>query len=262
MKTIKLTNSPITYFMSRTEHTEWILFIHAAFVNHTMFKAQFEYFQNKYNVLAIDIIGHGQSTDTRKGDNIDKMSKWIFDILKAENIDKIHIVGVSLGAVLAQDFANHYPSSVSSLACFGGYDINNFDMKMQKDNGAKQMLMMLKALFSVKWFAKANKKISAYTSRAQDEFFAMNILFPKKSFIFLATLNSMVNKHKTGQRNYPLLIGCGSFDIPMELEAVKAWKRSEPNCTVVIFENAGHCVNMDVPQEFNKAMENFWKSAS
>lgn len=262
MNTIKLANSPITYFMSRTEHTEWILFIHAAFVNHTMFKSQFEYFQNKYNVLAIDIIGHGQSTDTRKGDNIDKMSKWIFDILKAENIDKIHIVGVSLGAVLAQDFANHYPSSVSSLACFGGYDINNFDMKMQKDNGAKQMLMMLKALFSVKWFAKANKKISAYTSRAQDEFFAMNILFPKKSFIFLATLNSMVNKHKTGQRNYPLLIGCGSFDIPMELEAVKAWKRSEPNCTVVIFENAGHCVNMDVPQEFNKAMENFWKSAS
>ena len=262
MKTIKLANSPITYFMSRTEHTEWILFIHAAFVNHTMFKAQFEYFQNKYNVLAIDIIGHGQSTDTHKGDNIDKMSKWIFDILKAENIDKIHIVGVSLGAVLAQDFANHYPSSVSSLACFGGYDINNFDMKMQKDNGAKQMLMMLKALFSVKWFAKANKKISAYTSQAQDEFFAMNILFPKKSFIFLATLNSMVNKHKTGQRNYPLLIGCGSFDIPMELEAVKAWKRSEPYCTVVIFENAGHCVNMDVPQEFNKAMEKFWKNAS
>ncbi len=262
MKTIKLANSPITYFMSRTEHTEWILFIHAAFVNHNMFKSQFEYFQNKYNVLAIDIIGHGQSTDTRKGDNIDKMSKWIFDILKAENIDKIHIVGVSLGAVLAQDFANHYPSSVSSLACFGGYDINNFDMKMQKDNGAKQMMIMLKALFSVKWFAKANKKISAYTSQAQDEFFAMNILFPKKSFIFLATLNSMVNKHKTGQRNYPLLIGCGSFDIPMELEAVKAWKRSEPNCTVVIFENAGHCVNMDVPQEFNKAMEKFWKSAS
>ena len=32
----------------------------------------------------------------------------------------------------------------------------------------------------------------------------------------------MVNKYKTGRRNYPLLIGCGKFDIPMELEAVKA----------------------------------------
>ena len=262
MKPIKSANSPITYFISRTGQTEWILFIHAAFVNHNMFKAQFEYFENKYDILAIDIIGHGQSTDTQKGDTIDKMSKWIFDILKTENIDQIHIVGISLGAVLAQDFANRYPCAVSSLACFGGYDINNFDAKMKNDNNAKQKLMMLKALFSVKWFAKANKKISAYTSQAQNEFFAMNILFPKKSFMFLATLHHMINKYKTERRNYPLLIGCGKFDIPMELEAIKAWKNNEPDCKVVLFENAGHCVNMDVPQEFNKTMEEFWKGAS
>lgn len=262
MKPIKLANSPITYYISRTGQAEWILFIHAAFVNHNMFKAQFEYFENKYNILAIDIIGHGQSTDTQKGDTINKMSMWIFDILKAENIDKVHIVGISLGAVLAQDFANCYPYAVSSLACFGGYDINHFDAKMKNENGAKQKLMMLKALFSVKWFAKENRKISAYTSQAQNEFFAMNILFPKKSFMFLATLNSMVNKYKTEQRNYPLLIGCGKFDIPMELEVIKAWKDREPDCTVVLFENAGHCVNMDVPQEFNKTMEEFWKGAN
>lgn len=88
----------------------------------------------------------------------------------------------------------------------------------------------------------------------------MNILFPKKSFICLIGINNMINKYKTGKRNYPLLIGCGRFDIPMELEAVKQWEKSEPNCRVVIFENAGHCVNMDVPQEFNKTMEDFWKS--
>lgn len=261
MKSKKLANSPITYFISGVEHPEWILFIHAAFVNHNMFKSQFEYFHNKYNILAIDIIGHGQSTDTRKGDGIDKMSEWIFDILKAENIEKVHIVGVSLGAVLAQDFANHHPNAVSSLACFGGYDINNFDIKMQRKNGTKQKTMILKALFSVKWFAKENKKISAHTLQAQDEFFDMNVLFPKKSFMFLATLNNMINKYKTGKRNYPLLIGCGDFDIPMEREAVKQWKTSEPNCRVVIFENAGHCVNMDVPREFNETMEDFWASA-
>ena len=91
MKSIKLANSPITYFISGTDRTEWILFIHAAFVNHNMFKSQFEYFHNKYNILTIDIIGHGQSRDTKKGDGIDKMSEWIFDILKVENIEKVHI---------------------------------------------------------------------------------------------------------------------------------------------------------------------------
>ena len=36
--------------------------------------------------ISVSLIGHGQSTDTKKGDMIDKMSKWIFDILKTENI--------------------------------------------------------------------------------------------------------------------------------------------------------------------------------
>lgn len=261
MKEKRLPDSPITYFISGTEHAEWVLFIHAAFVNHNMFRSQFVYFQNKYNILAVDIIGHGQSTNTQRGDSIDKMSNWIFDILKVENIKKVHIVGVSLGAILAQDFANHFPESISSLACFGGYDINHFDATLQKKNGSKQMRMMAKALISVRWFAKGNKKISAYTVQAQNEFYNMNVLFSKKSFVFLASLSSMINKYKTGKRAYPLLIGCGSFDIPMEEAAIKQWKANEPDCKVVIFQGAGHCVNMDVPQKFNMTIENFWASA-
>ena len=261
MRQCKLNNSPIIYYISGNDHNEWCLFLHAAFVNYKMYKSQIEYFEKQYNVLVVDIIGHGQSTDTKKGDSIDKMSAWLYDIMKAEKIEKVHIVGVSLGAILAQDFANRYPDAVNSLACFGGYDINNFDAKMQKENGASQMLMMLKALVSIKWFAKANKQISAYTLQAQNEFYDMNILFPKKSFMYLASLNSMVNTHQTKQRMYPLLIGCGKFDIPMELSAVEMWKNREPQAKVVIFEDAGHCVNMDVPQKFNEVMEKFWRNS-
>ena len=164
----------------------------------------------------------------------------------------------SLGAVLAQDFANRYPEAVNSLACFGGYDINNFDKKMQKENGTSQIRMMLKAFVSIKWFAKANKKISAFSPQAQNDFYDMNIQFPKKSFLYLASLNGMVNVFQTKSRKYPLLIGCGKFDIPMELQAVEDWKSREPQLKVAIFENAGHCVNMDMPQRFNEVMEEFW----
>ncbi len=262
MKLYRLENSPIVYYVSSTEHKEWTLFLHAAFVNHNMFKAQVDYFKDKYNVMALDLIGHGNSTDTEKGDSIAKMSEYIYEILKKENISEIHLVGISLGAVLAQDFANKYPDSVKSLACFGGYDINNFDKKLQKGNNAEQMRMMLEALFSVKRFAKSNKKISAYTESAQTEFYNMNIEFPKKSFRYLASLNSMINTRHTAPRAYPLLIGCGQHDIPSEISAVQMWKQDEPTAQIVIFENAGHCVNMDVPEQFNKALEEFWKSGN
>ena len=131
---------------------------------------------------------------------------------------------------------------------------------MQRGNRAAQMLMMLKAVFSTKWFAKSNKKISAYTEHAQKDFYEMNIEFPKKSFLYLASLNTMVNVRQATPREYPLLIGCGQHDIPMELSAGEMWKKNEPECKVVIFQGAGHCVNMDVPQQFNKTLEEFWTS--
>lgn len=255
----QLNNSPIVYYISKHDSkAEWICLLHAAFVNHLMFREQINEFKDKYNILAIDIIGHGQSTEAKKGDSILKMSEWIKEILIVEDIKKMHIVGISLGSVLAQDFANHYHDMVKSLACFGGYDINNFDIKLQQKNNITQMFMIVKAIFSIKWFAKANKKISAYTEKAQRDFYELNVLFPKKSFMYLAGLNGMVNKYKSQQRMYPLLIGCGENDIPMELDAIKMWKETEPYCQSVVFENAGHCVNMDVPQTFNIIMEKFW----
>ena len=78
----------------------------------------------------------------------------------------------------------------------------------------------------------------------------------KKSFMYLTGLNSMVNKYTT-TRNYPILIGCGDKDIPMELKAVKMWHELEPNSEMIIFNNAGHLVNMDVPHEFNKIVIDF-----
>ena len=47
----------------------------------------------------------------------------------------------------------------------------------------------------------------------------------------------------------------------MELSAVEMWKNREPQAKVVIFEDAGHCVNMDVPQKFNEVMEKFWRNS-
>ena len=45
---------------------------------------------------------------------------------------------------------------------------DNFDFSLEKQNSAVQISMMLKAILSVRWFARSNKKISAYTVQAQD----------------------------------------------------------------------------------------------
>ncbi|PRR81990.1 alpha/beta fold hydrolase [Clostridium vincentii] len=258
MEAKRLNESPIHYYVTGNEQGECLMFLHAAFVDHSMFDTQVEYFKDKYKIVTMDLIGHGQSVKTKKGDSIENMADWILQIIEKEQVNKVHLIGISLGSLIIQDFANKFPEKVNSLACFGGYDINNFDLAMQKGNNKEQSLMMLKAIFSIKWFAKSNKKIIAFTERAQEEFYQMNIRFPKKSFMYLASLNKMVNKYKLQTRQYRLLIGCGEHDIPMELEAIDMWHKSESVSKKVVFKGAGHCVNMDVPEEFNEVMKDFF----
>ena len=44
MKNLYLENSPVAYYIDKTANKEWLVFIHAAFVDHRMFEKQFDYF--------------------------------------------------------------------------------------------------------------------------------------------------------------------------------------------------------------------------
>lgn len=253
----RLQGSPIYYYITNNNVADSILFIHAAFADHTSFDKQVAYFFPRYKTITLDLIGHGKSVQAKKGDDITKTAEYISRIIELEGIQQVHLVGVSIGAVLIQDFANKYPEKVASLCCIGAYDINNFDPSIQKENSGKQVGMMLKALVSVKWFAKSNKAISAATSDAQEAFYQMNIKFKKRSFIYLANLSKLLNKCKTKKREYPLLIGYGEKDSPLEAKAAEIWNKSEPESKLLVFKNSGHLVNMDVPEEFNVALDKF-----
>jgi pimeloyl-ACP methyl ester carboxylesterase len=257
MKQKSLIGTPVHYWISDTDTIESIIFVHAAFADHTSFDRQVSYFSKDYKVITLDLVGHGISTAAKKNDGIDRTADYIHQMLEAETIDKVHLVGISIGAVLIQDFANKFPDRVASLCCIGGYDINNFDKSIQKENSGDQIKIMLKALFSIKWFAQSNKLISAVTPQAQEEFYQMNIRFKKSSFRYLAGVSRLVNRHKTMLRNYPLMIGCGDKDIPMEIKAATMWHESEAASKLIIFENAGHLVNMDAPDRFNDILHQF-----
>lgn len=245
-----LENTCVHYWINDIKEESAIIFLHPAFADHTCFDTQLDYFK-AYRVITMDLIGHGKSLG--KG-TIEDTADCIKQIMDSEKINKINLVGVSLGAVLVQDFANKYPDRVSSLTCIGGYDVNHFNEDLQKDNSMHQMKMMLKAMFSIKAFAEENKKISAHTKEAQEKFYQMNLNFKKSSFRYLASLGKMVNKYQTKKREYPLLIGVGEYDNDMSKKASAVWHKSEPDSKYIVFSGAGHIVNMDTPELFNEEL--------
>lgn len=246
----KLPNSGIHYWTNTGNFDKCIVFMHPAFADHTCFDEQIAHFGSSYKVIALDLIGHGASIG--KG-NITETSDVIAAILKKENILKTNLVGVSIGAVLAADFANKFSDKVASLCCVGGYDINNFDQHLQLKNNGEHLKILMAAFFSRKRFAEMCKTF-VVTPEAKEKVYQMGLRFRKKSVRHLANLGNLINQQKTPVRDYPLLIAVGEFENG-GLEASKQWHKHEPNSLYVVFKGAGHIANLDDSKTFNQELE-------
>jgi hypothetical protein len=86
-----------------------------AFSDHRAFDQQIEYFSKDYKVITVDLIGHGFSKANKSNNKIDASSVHIKKILESEGHDRVDLVGVSMGSLIAQYFALQYPDKVKSL---------------------------------------------------------------------------------------------------------------------------------------------------
>jgi len=96
-----------------------LVFVHGAGLDHSSFGLQSRYFgYHGWNVLAVDLPGHGRS-EGPPIPAISAMANWIFSFLKKLNIEKISIVGHSMGSLVALECAARQPERVERIALVG-----------------------------------------------------------------------------------------------------------------------------------------------
>jgi pimeloyl-ACP methyl ester carboxylesterase len=69
----------------------------------------------KYRIVAFDLPGHGDSGWSRKGYTVDVYRKELFDCWKELGLKKCTLLGMSLGGMIAMDFASRYPDLIEKL---------------------------------------------------------------------------------------------------------------------------------------------------
>jgi len=255
-KTIVSNGNTIHYFVSGNAEGETIVFLHPAFGDHKCFDKQIDYFSPNYRVITIDMLGHGLTGVGKSKDKITATAVHIAEILKTENRDNTHIVGVSLGSLLAQDFALKYPEKVLSLTALGGYNINKEQKEIAKSQGKEIFKWLFKMIFSMDAFRKYTANVSAVNETEQIRFYESAKHFTRKSFTVMSGLDKLI-ANRDVQRNYPLLILSGEKDNELALKTAKQWHEEEQNSQMFIIENAGHCANMDNAESFNNVLMNF-----
>ncbi len=258
-KELKQNGYSIHYYVSGNASKELMVFLHPAFADHGCFDKQIDFFSKNYRIITIDMLGHGLSEVNKAKEKIDFSIEHIDAIMKLEGKDKAHFAGVSMGALIAQYYALKYPKKVLSMTLLGGYNINADNRDIAKAQRFENIKWIFKALVSMNSFRKHVSSVSVYRPEEQARFYEMAGHFTRKSFMAMSGLGDVIKQRDHVKHEYPLLILCGDKDIELAQQVSRKWHESDPKSSYYLIKNAGHCANMDNPDEFNKVVMEFIK---
>ena len=109
-----------------------VLLIHGLGADHEMWKPQIErYPEEGYRVIVPDVRGHGK-TDSVGALAIPDWSHDLRELLDHLSLDTVTVIGVSMGGVIAQQFAVDFPERTGSLVLSDTFcELQSFGEKMR-----------------------------------------------------------------------------------------------------------------------------------
>ena len=91
-----------------------LVFIHGVGLNQSMWLPQINYFKDE-TLLTYDLLGHGKTPYDKSTINIEEFRSQLKNLLNNLKIKKINLIGFSIGALIAIDFASEYRKYLNSL---------------------------------------------------------------------------------------------------------------------------------------------------
>ncbi|WP_291119880.1 alpha/beta fold hydrolase [Flavobacterium sp. UBA6135] len=247
--------------------TEWVTFVHGAGGSSSIWFKQIREFQKHFNVLLLDLRGHGDSKPTlsagfQKKYTFQSIAQDVFEVIDHLKIEASHFVGISLGTIVIRQLAEMHPTRVKSMIMGGAILKMNFrsQILMKLGNIFKYVLpyLVLYRFFAFVIMPKKNHKqsrllfINEAKKLYQKEFI--------KWFKLTAEINPVLRWFRQVEINIPTLYVMGEEDymfLPSVRQVVeKHYKTAE----LFVIENCGHVVNVEQPLHFNTAVITFVQS--
>jgi len=249
------------------ENTPWVTFVHGAGGSSSIWYKQLRDFKKEFNVLLIDLRGHGKSKSPIykkiKSYSFDVISDDIVDVLEHLKIKSSHFVGISLGTIVIREIAERYPEKIISMIMGGAVMKLNFrgQILMKLGDLLKSVLpyiVLYKFLAFIIMPKKTHKEsrnlfINEAKKLYQKEF--------KRWFTLLAEVNPLLALFRIKDSGIKTLYIMGEED-HMFLPSIKKLVQDHLSSKLIILPNCGHVVNVDQPIQFNQKVLNFIKQST
>jgi len=255
----KTSDSFDTYYkFNKHNKNDPIIFIHGIGLNGEIWDEQIKYFKN-YNTIVYDLIGHGKTPLTKKQIHMKDFTKQLLKLVDDLNINKFHLIGFSLGSLIARDFASFYSDRLSSLTLFGTIYKRSEDEKRQIINRYETMKLeknISKARAVQRWFT--------------EKFLRENPLIYKKIYSMLENTNQKTwlkiyklfvehedDDMKIKQITAKTLIVTGEDDVGSKPRMSKEISKLIQGSLCKIIKNGKHLCNIECHENFNITVKEF-----
>lgn len=217
------------------ENGEPLVFVHGITGGTADWRCQTPAFAEDYPVLLADNRGHGQSEapSDRTAYTVLHMAADLEGLLDHVGFDRCHLVGHSMGGLVAQEIALRRPQRLLSLtlqdtACWG------------PDEGPPPSLPYTPPAL----IAEAQVRVAGMSQDALAGSWAGLTTWP----------GSVERAHGISA---PTLVICGDRDMPRIVEGSRNLAELIPDAELVMIAGAGHAPNRERPEQYNDALRRF-----
>ncbi|WP_125612419.1 alpha/beta fold hydrolase [Specibacter cremeus] len=236
-----------------------VVLLHGVGLDHTMWAPAAALLAEHFEVTALDLPGHGSQPPARDGITLAAMAGDV----AARLAPGTHLVGFSLGALVAQHIARYRPELVASLS-----SVSSVCRRTQAERTA--VLGRLEAAAAdfpasvaaslQRWFparpetgAAADPALVAAT---ESTLLANNVQSYLNCYRVFATGDAEIGP-ELGRIAVPSLAITGELDPGSTPEMTQRLATAMPDCTAVVVPAARHMLPVEKPQEFAAALTTF-----
>jgi len=116
------------YSLYKVNKDNPIVFVHGVGLSNKIWKPQINFFK-EYNTLTYDLLGHGKTPLKKTKVTFNDFSRQLLNLINELKFEKIHLVGFSLGALIARHFASKHNDRLCSLIIHGSIYKRTEDQK-------------------------------------------------------------------------------------------------------------------------------------
>jgi len=245
-----------TTYLHKTA-TEWVTFVHGAGGSSSIWFKQIRSFGSHFNVLVLDLRGHGNSKPELKDTfnskyTFDSITNDIVEVIDHLKIEKSHFIGISLGTILIRNLAENHPERVLSMTMGGA---------IMKLNFRSQVLIRLGVIFKSVVPYMLLYKFFAFIIMPRKNHRSSRSLFVNEAkklyqkefvrwFKLTAEINPLLRFFRATDIEIPTLYVMGEED-HLFLPSIKNVASKHLLASLIVVENCGHVVNVEQPETFN-----------